>query len=118
MESLINTSLIMIYNGRKEAVATKVQTVTSPCGCAIDRSSHTCYRSLLERTGKAYTCSLQSERCVPPAPSGVMGVYGNGLLGVTFLRESMCAEGMGCARRWARWELRGTGTASGQPGVP
>ncbi len=36
---------------------------------------------------------------------------------VCFLRGSMCAEGMGCERRWVRWVLRGTGTASGHPGV-
>ncbi len=28
----------------------------------------------------------------------------------------MCAEGKGCGKRWVRWELRGTGTASGHPG--
>ncbi len=33
------------------------------------------------------------------------------------LRGSMFAEGMGCVRWWARWLLRGTGTASGHPGV-
>ncbi len=43
------------------------------------------------------------------------GVYGKGHLGVNFLRGSMCAEGMGCERRWV---LRGMGTASGHPGVP
>ncbi len=44
-----------------------------------------------------------------------MGVYVKGHLGVSFLRGSMGAEGMGCERRWVRW---GTGTASGHPGVP
>ncbi len=29
----------------------------------------------------------------------------------------MCAEGMGCGRRWVRWVLRGTGTASGHPRI-
>ncbi len=29
-------------------------------------------------------------------PGGVAGVYGKGHLGVSFLRGSMCAEGMGC----------------------
>ncbi len=47
-----------------------------------------------------------------------MGVHGEGYLGVGFLRGSMCAEGMGCERRWVRWEVRGTGTASRHPGVP
>ncbi len=49
---------------------------------------------------------------------GVAGVYEKGHLGVRFLRESMCAKGMGCERRCVRWVLRGTGTASGHPGVP
>ncbi len=46
-----------------------------------------------------------------------VGVYGKGHLGEGFLRESMCAEGMSCGRRWVRWVLRGTGIASGHPGV-
>ncbi len=46
-----------------------------------------------------------------------MGVYGKGQLGVNFLRGSMCAEEMGCGRRWVRWVLRGTGTASGHPRI-
>ncbi len=37
---------------------------------------------------------------------------------VWILRGSTCAEGMGCGRRWVRWVLRGTGIASGHPGVP
>ncbi len=47
----------------------------------------------------------------------VAGVFGKGHLGVIFLRGSMCAEGMGCEKRLVRWVLRGTGTASGHPGV-
>ncbi len=39
------------------------------------------------------------------------------LLGVRFLSGSTCAEGISCERRWVRWVLRGTGTASGHPGV-
>ncbi len=46
-----------------------------------------------------------------------MGIW-EGSLGFEFLRGSMCAEGMGCGRRWVRWVIRGTGTASGHPGVP
>ncbi len=46
-----------------------------------------------------------------------MGVYEKGHLGVSFLRGSMCAEGMGCESRWVRWVLRGTGNSSGHPGV-
>ncbi len=45
------------------------------------------------------------------------GVYGKGHLGVSFLRGSICAEGMGCERRWVKWVFRGTGTAGGHPGV-
>ncbi len=44
-----------------------------------------------------------------------MGIWEESL-GCEFLRGSMCAEGMGCGRRWVRWVLRGTGTASGHPG--
>ncbi len=46
-----------------------------------------------------------------------MGVYGKGHLDGSFLRGSMCVEGMGCERRRARWVLRGTETASGHPGA-
>ncbi len=44
-----------------------------------------------------------------------MGVYGKGHSGVSFLRRSMCAEGMGCERRWGRLALLGTGAASAHP---
>ncbi len=44
-----------------------------------------------------------------------MGIW-EGSLGCEFLRGSICAEGMGCGRRWVKWVLRGTGTASGHPG--
>ncbi len=36
-----------------------------------------------------------------------MGIW-EGSLGCEFLRGSMCAEGMGCGRRWVRRVLRGT----------
>ncbi len=45
------------------------------------------------------------------------GVNGEGQLGVSFLRGSLCAEGMGCERRTVTWVLWGTGTASGHPGA-
>ncbi len=45
-----------------------------------------------------------------------MGIW-EGSLGCEFLRGSMCAEGMGYGRRWVRWVLRGTGTATGRPEV-
>ncbi len=47
-------------------------------------------------------------------PGGMVGVFGKCHLG-EFLRRLMCAEGMGCERRWV---IRGTGTASGHPGAP
>ncbi len=47
----------------------------------------------------------------------VVGVYGKDQFGVSFLRRSMCAEEMGCALRWVRWVLRGTGTASVHPSI-
>ncbi len=46
------------------------------------------------------------------------GCIWEGSLECDILRGSMCAEGMGCGRRWVRWVLRGTGTASGHSGVP
>ncbi len=46
-----------------------------------------------------------------------MGVYGKGHLGVSFVRESMCAEGVGCERRLVKNELWGAGTANGRLGV-
>ncbi len=46
-----------------------------------------------------------------------VGIW-EGSLGCEFLHGSMCAEGMCCGRRWARWVLRRIGTANGNPGVP
>ncbi len=46
-----------------------------------------------------------------------MKVCGKGHSGVSFLRGSMCAEGIGCGWRLVRCVLRGTGAASGHPGV-
>ncbi len=45
-----------------------------------------------------------------------MGVW-EGSLVCEFLRGSMCAEGMGCERKWVKWVLRGTGTAGRHTGV-
>ncbi len=45
-------------------------------------------------------------------PGCGVGIW-EGSLGCEFLRGLMCAEGMGCGRRWVRWVLRGTGTATG-----
>ncbi len=44
-------------------------------------------------------------------------VYGKVHLGESFLRGSMCVEGMGCVRKWVIWVFQGTGTASGHSGV-
>ncbi len=60
---------------------------------------------------------LVSSRDYYTRPSGVVGVCEKSHLGMGFLRGSMCAEGLGCEWRWVRWELRGTGTASGHPRV-
>ncbi len=60
---------------------------------------------------------LRSSKDYYKRPGGVAGVYGKGHLGVRFLRGWMCAEGMGCGRRWVIWVLRGTGTASWHPEV-
>ncbi len=48
---------------------------------------------------------------------GVAGVYGKGHLGVSFLRGSMCAEEVGCERRWLSCVLWGIGTTRGHLGV-
>ncbi len=58
---------------------------------------------------------LRSSKDYYRRPGGVVGVYGKGHLVGSFLRGSMCLEGMGCERRWVRWVLRGTETASGHP---
>ncbi len=60
---------------------------------------------------------LRSNKDNLTRPGGVAGVYGKGHLDVSVLRGLMCAEGMGCERRLVRWVVRGTGTASGHPGV-
>ncbi len=60
---------------------------------------------------------LRSSKDYYKRPGGGVGIW-EGSLGCEFLRGWMCAEGMGCGRRWITWVLRGTGTASGHPGVP
>ncbi len=60
---------------------------------------------------------LRSSKDYYKRPGGGVGIW-KGSLGCEFLRGWMCAEGMGCGRRWVRWVLRGTGTACGHPGVP
>ncbi len=46
----------------------------------------------------------------------MVGVCGNGHLGVIFSLESMCAEGLGCGRRCVKCVLRGSGTVTRRPG--
>ncbi len=60
---------------------------------------------------------LPSSKYYYKRPGGVLGVYGMGHLGVNFLHGSMCAEGMGCGRRWVRWVLWGKGTTNRHPVV-
>ncbi len=55
---------------------------------------------------------LRSSKDYYKRPGGGVGIW-EGSLGCEFF-----AEGMGCGRRWVIWVLRGTGTASGHPGVP
>ncbi len=45
---------------------------------------------------------LRSSKDGYKRPGGVVGVYRKGHLDVSFLRGSMCAEGMGCEGRWVR----------------
>ncbi len=60
---------------------------------------------------------LRSSKDYYTRPRGGVGIWA-GSLGCKFLLGWMCAEGMGCGRRWIRWVLWGTGTASGHPGLP
>ncbi len=60
---------------------------------------------------------LRSSKDYYKRPGSGVGIW-EGSLGCEYLRGWMCAEGMGCGRRWVRWVLPGTGTASGHPGVP
>ncbi len=57
---------------------------------------------------------LRSSKDYCKRPGSGVGIW-EGSLECEFLRVSICAEGIGCGRRWV---LRGTGTASGHPGVP
>ncbi len=59
---------------------------------------------------------LRSSKDCYERPGGGVRIW-TGSLGCEFLRGSMCAEGMGCRRRWIRCVLRGTVTASGHPVV-
>ncbi len=55
---------------------------------------------------------LRSSKDYCKRPGGGVSIW-EGSFGYEFLRGSMWAEGMGCGRRWVKWVLRGTGTASG-----
>ncbi len=72
---------------------------------------------LLRHTDQIIFIGLRSSKDYYKRPGGGVGIW-EGSLGCGFLCGSMCAEGMGCGRRWVRSILRGTGTASGHPGVP
>ncbi len=48
---------------------------------------------------KSNFISLRSSIGYYERPGGVVGIYGKGHLGESFLRELMCAEAMGCGRR-------------------
>ncbi len=91
-------------------------------GCH-SRKWHLCARWLeggqkIVKSNQIIFIGVRSSKDYYKRLGGVAGVYRKGHLGVSFLCGSMCAEGMGCERRWVRWILRGTWTASGHPGVP
>ncbi len=67
---------------------------------------------LLVNSNQIIFIGLRSSKDYYKRPGGGGGVYIKGNMGLIFLRGSMCADGMGCKRRWVRWELRETGTAS------
>ncbi len=69
------------------------------------------------RNGRKYAqiCNLKSNQFVGLQSS--KWVIWDESFGCIFLLGSMCAEGMGCERRWVRWVLLGIGTANGHPGV-
>ncbi len=69
------------------------------------------------KSNRIILIGLRSSKDHYKRPGGVVRVYGKGHLGVSLLRGSMCAEEVGCERRWVRWVFWGTGTASGHPGV-
>ncbi len=50
---------------------------------------------------------LRSSKDYYKRPGGGVGIW-EGSLGCESLLGWMCAEGMGCGRRWVRWVLRGT----------
>ncbi len=69
------------------------------------------------RSNQIIFIGLRNSKDSYKRPGVGVGIW-EGSLGCEFLHGSMCAEGMGCGRRWAKWVLRRTGTASGHPGVP
>ncbi len=56
---------------------------------------------------------LRSSKDYYKRPGGLARVSGRSHLGVSCLRGSMCAEGMGCERRWVKWVLREQGLPVG-----
>ncbi len=73
------------------------------------RDDDTVYKQVI--SNQIIFIGLRSSKDYYKRPGEVVGVRGKGHLGVSFLRWSICW------RRWVRWLLRGTGTASGHPGV-
>ncbi len=57
---------------------------------------------------KSFLLAYEAVKITINSQVGWRGYMGR-VIGVRFLRGSMCAEGMGCERRWVRWALRGTG---------
>ncbi len=76
-----------------------------------------CIQTREQRGNHHFFIGLRSSKDYNKRPGCVVGVW-EGSLGCEFWLGWMCAEGMGCGRRWVRRVLRGTGTASGHPGVP
>ncbi len=66
------------------------------------------------KSNQSIFIGLRSSKDYYKRPGGGVGIW-EGSLGCEFLRGWMCAEG--CGRRWVRGVLRGTGAASGHPGV-
>ncbi len=65
---------------------------------------------------KSFLLAYEAVKITINSQVGWRGYMGR-VIGVRFLRGSMCAEGMGSERRWIRWVLQGTWTAIRHPGV-
>ncbi len=65
---------------------------------------------ILESNQVIFIC-LRSSKDYYKQPGGGVSMW-EGSFGCEFLRGSMWTEGMVCGRRWVKWVLWGTGTAS------